>query len=273
MFSRWLTLAMVVAPLAVTNTCRIVRVTVSPTSLTFPAQVINQPGKTSAPQTVTIKNGGNAAATIESIVASGYYAQRNNCPVPPSTLATSATCTMNVTFEPREVGAITGNIVVNIASGIGATLSMSGNAITPVTFSPENVDFGSVPVGTASAKSLVLTNNQATGLKITAISAAGNYSQTNNCPGSLSAGANCSINVSFRPTVSGTISGALTVSTDAFPGTQPVGLSGKGTGSATSRIVLSPTSLNFGREEAGTASASKTVTVTNTSTSTSVSII
>jgi Divergent InlB B-repeat domain/Abnormal spindle-like microcephaly-assoc'd, ASPM-SPD-2-Hydin len=273
MFSRWLMLAIVIAPLAATNRCTFVHITVSPSSLTFPAQVISQAGKASAPQSVTVKNSGNVAATLSGFVASGYYAQTSNCPVAPSTLAAGATCIMNVTFEPREVGVINGTIAVNLSSGTGATVSIFGTAIPPVTFSPDSVGFGSVPVGTTSAaRTITLKNNQATPLNITGISAGGDYSQTNNCPSSVVAGANCSISVNFHPTVSGTVSGGLTVTTDAFPGTQPVALSGKGTGSATSRIALSPTSLDFGNQEAGTASTPKKVTVTNTNSSTSASI-
>jgi len=234
MFSRWLMLAMVIAPLAATNRCTFVRITVSPSSLTFPSQVISQAGKTSASQTVIVKNSGNTAATLSGFAASGYYAQTNDCPVAPSTLAASATCTMNVTFEPREVGVINGTIAVNLSSATAATVSIFGTAIPAVTCSPDTVDFGSVPVCTTSeARTITLKNNQATPLNITGISAGGNYSQTNNCPGSLGAGANCSINVNFHPTVSGSVSGGLSVTTDAFPGTQPVALSGKGTGSAT----------------------------------------
>jgi hypothetical protein len=266
-------LAIVIVPLAATNRCTFVHITLSPSSLTFPSQVISQAGKTSASQTVIVKNSGNTAATLSGFVPSGYYAQTNDCPVPPSTLAASATCTMNVTFEPREFGVINGTIAVNLPSGTGATLSVFGTAIPPATFSPESVAFGSVPVGTTSAaRSITLKNNAATPLNITGISAGGNFSQTNNCPSSLGAGTNCSISVNFHPTVSGAVSGGLTVITDAFPGTQPVALSGKGTGSATSRIALSPTSLDFGNQEAGTASAPKKVTVTNTNSSTSVSI-
>jgi List-Bact-rpt repeat protein/HYDIN/CFA65/VesB family protein/centrosomal CEP192-like protein/ASPM-SPD-2-Hydin domain-containing protein len=274
MFPRWLMLALVIAPLAASTRCNIVHITLSPSSLTFLPQVISQQGKTSAPQMVTVKNSGNVAVSITSFVASGYYAQTNNCPVPPSTLAANATCTMNVTFEPREVGTFNGNISVNVSSVSRANLSLSGSAIPPVTFSPDSLDFGSVTVGSASvAKAVTLTNNQATALNITGISTSGDYPQVNNCPpGSLSAGANCTININFHPTVSGTVLGVLTVTTDAFPGTQPVALSGKGTGSATSHITLSPASLVFGNQEAGTASASKTITVTNTSGSTSASI-
>ncbi|HKT11491.1 MAG TPA: choice-of-anchor D domain-containing protein [Terriglobia bacterium] len=273
MFSRWLMLALVIAPLALSNRCNFVRITVSPSSLTYPAQVISQPGKTSAPQTVTVKNSGNTAATITGFVSSGYYAQTNNCPLSPSTLAPNATCTMNVTFEPREVGPINGTISISVSSGSGATLPISGTAIPPVTFSPDSMDFGSVPLGfTSTSRTIAMKNNQATPLKITAISAGGNYSQTNNCPPSLSAGSTCNISISFHPTVSGATLAALTVTTDAFPGTQPVALSGKGTGSATSRIAFSPASLDFGNQEAGTSSAPKTVTVTNINALTSVSI-
>src|SRR5262249_588465 len=74
------------------------------------------------------------------------------------------------------------------------------------------------------------------------------------------------------PTASGLVPGALTVSTDAPLGTDPVGLSGTGSGSIVSNVSLSPASLTFGNVVAGGASATQVVTLTNTSASTSLTI-
>jgi hypothetical protein len=174
-----------------------------------------------------------------------------------------------VTFAPNLVGTINGAI----RSGSPAVVSLSGTGLAPVGFSPAALDFGTVAIGAAStAQPVTLTNNQGAALAISGIVTSGDYAQANNCPASLAAGASCAINITFQPTAKGSIPGALTVSTDASPAAQPVGLNGIGSGSATSQVAFSPSSLSFGNQEAGTSSASQTVTLTNTSSSSSLTI-
>jgi len=144
-------------------------------------------------------------------------------------------------------------------------LSLSGRAILPVSFQPASLSFESIQVGkTSPSQPVTLTNRQTKVLAIKQILASGDFSQTNNCPASLTAGASCTLMAAFHPTGSGSIPGGLSISTDAFPGTQLVGLSGVGTGNVISHVASSPSSLNFGNQEAGTLSAAKNITLTNT---------
>ena len=128
------------------------------------------------------------------------------------------------------------------------------------------------PRGARARSSRLLENNQNTALAINSITASGNYSQANNCPTSLAAGASCTLNVTFVPTVKGTVSGAITVTTDALLAAQPVGLTGIGSGTATPNVSFTPASLDFANQEAGTESAAKTVALKNTSSSSSLTI-
>src|SRR2546421_376632 len=82
-------------------------VTLSPTSLTFSSQ---QVGTTSSPQKVTLKNTGTAALTINSIAASGDFAQTNTCG---SSVAINASCTITVTFTPTAEGTRTGSVSIS----------------------------------------------------------------------------------------------------------------------------------------------------------------
>jgi hypothetical protein len=74
---------------------------------------------------------------------------------------------------------------------------------TPVPgFSQPSVAFGQQVVGTTIGPVYVtLTNSGTVPLTISSITIAGantsNFAQTNNCPGSLAAGANCQIGVTF----------------------------------------------------------------------------
>jgi parallel beta-helix repeat protein len=62
---------------------------------------------------------------------------------------------------------------------------------------------------------VTLKNITSSALQVNSIAVTENFTQTNNCPASLTAGANCTINVSFTPTTSGPLYGMLTVTHDA----------------------------------------------------------
>ncbi len=231
-------LAMTLAVLGNLASCTFPGVSFSVNSLSFAPQVVSPGAPASIAQTVTLTSSGGKSLTITSISASGDYSQTNDCP---SLLAPMS----NATGGPHVV-------------------SLSGTGLAPVGFSPASLDFGNVGVGSISAaQTVTLTNNQSGSLAISAVVASGDYSQTNNCPSPLTAGQSCQISVRFHPTVAGAVPGALSITTDASLGTQPVGLTGIGTGSASSNVNFSPTSFAFGSREAGSTSAQKTVTLTN----------
>jgi hypothetical protein len=101
---------------------------------------------------------------------------------------------------------------------------------SPIGFYPANLSFGVQNVGTTSpAQQIVLSNEQSVSLTISGIAVTGDYLQNNNCGTSLAPNANCTINVSFKPTATGTRTGTLTV-TDNGPGSPRVAtLMGLGT--------------------------------------------
>jgi ASPM-SPD-2-Hydin domain-containing protein/centrosomal CEP192-like protein/List-Bact-rpt repeat protein len=237
-------------------------VTLSPGSLTFSPQVVSTGASPSAPQSITVTAGSAKTLTISAIDASGEFSQTNDCP---GSLSAGGSCTIQVIFAPNSIGAVTGAITLT-SNAIGGPhiVSLIGTGLSPVGFSPATLDFGNVGVNTtSSAQTLTLTNNQNSALGISAIAVSGDYSQTNNCTSSLAAGQSCQISVRFKPTLSGIIPGALSVATDASPGTQPVALTGVGTGSVTSNVSFSSATLAFADQEAGTSSAQKTITLTN----------
>jgi hypothetical protein len=91
---------------------------------------------------------------------------------------------------------------------------------------PASVTFGNTLVGAAApAWSVTYQNDGSAALAITAISATGDYSQSNNCGNSLPAGADCSVYVTFAPTASGARNGNLQIAGDS---PQRVPLSGMG---------------------------------------------
>jgi hypothetical protein len=108
--------------------------TVSPTSLTFPAQTV---GVTSAPQVVRLTNSSQASVTLTTISATGEFSQANNCGSLPSVLNVGASCTISVTFTPAGTGNRTGSLsIASDAGGQAVSLAGTGNPVFALSASP-----------------------------------------------------------------------------------------------------------------------------------------
>jgi hypothetical protein len=129
------------------------------------------------------------------------------------------------------------------------------------TLSPSTINFGNNNVGTSSqAQTLTLTNTAGLSLAITSIKASGPFSQSNNCPNSLTSNASCTVSVTFTPMMPGAASGSVTISDDASNSPQMASLSGNGISPSAS---VSAASLTFGSTVIGTTTAAQAVTLSN----------
>jgi hypothetical protein len=250
-------------------------VSLSPTSLTFADQ---QTGTTSASQSVTLTNSGNAPLTITSIgltgTNSGDFAQTNTCPLSPGTLAAGANCTISVTFTPTATGSRSASLSISDnATGSPHTVSLGGTGTAPaVTLNPTSLTFASQSTGTTSpAQSVTLTNSGTAPLTIGSVSItgtnSGDFAQTNTCPlspSTLAANGTCTINVTFTPTATGTRTASVSIADNAGGSPQTVSLSGTGNAPPAPVVSLSPTSLTFTSQAVNTTSAAQSVTLTNT---------
>jgi sugar lactone lactonase YvrE len=88
-------------------------VTLSPTSLDFGPQGIHRP---ITPQVVTLTNSGSLSLSIASIAITGQnggdFAQINNCPMIPNTLAPGNHCIITVVFSPIETGTLSADVTI-----------------------------------------------------------------------------------------------------------------------------------------------------------------
>ena len=133
-----------------------------------------------------------------------------------------------------------------------------------VSFSINSLTFADQAVGTTStAQSVTLSNGSGATLNITNVSISPDYGQTNDCGSALAAGANCTFNITFTPTATGSRPGTLTITDNASGSPQTVTLTGNGVAPV---AVVAPSSLTFSNQPVGTTSASQTVTLTNTGT-------
>jgi hypothetical protein len=96
---------------------------------------------------------------------------------------------------------------------------------------PGTLTFAAQRVGTTSAAQVVTVNNPgATPLKVTSITISGDFAEANDCPSKLTAGKNCTINVTFSPTQTGTRTGTLSIKDSTL-----ITLAGSGTQSGLKR--------------------------------------
>jgi 6-phosphogluconolactonase (cycloisomerase 2 family) len=239
----------------------VVPLALAPATLTFPSTAV---GATSAAQTVTLTNS-TVALTMGTVTASGdFKISTNTCT---GTIAASKTCAIGVTFAPTITGTITGALTVaDGAFGSPQIVPLSGAATGTVTntvhFAPASLTFAAQAVGTTSAsQSVILTNKGTAALKITTLSASGDFAETDTCTNkSVAAGKTCAIKVTFTPAAAGAISGAITINDGAATTPQVIAL----TGTASSALAFSPVSLTF-TGTVGTISAAQTATLTNNS--------
>ena len=162
-------------------------------------------------------------------------------------------------------------VVVSGANVTGVTFSATASSAS-ASLSPTAVTFANQQVNTTSAaQSVLLTNTGGSPLTIGSIAImganSGDFAQTNTCGASLAAGGNCTINITFTPTVASARTATLSITDNAAGGPHTSSLSGTGTGTAPAPVVaVSPASVTFANQPVNTTSAAQNVTLSNTGT-------
>jgi len=124
-------------------------VTLSPSTLDFGSVVV---GKSSSSQTATLSNSGSTAVSITSVTVtgthSGDFSQTNTCG---SSLASSSSCTISVTFTPSAAGSRSATIsITDSASNSPQTASLTGQGLQDFTLTASTTTQTVTAGGTAS---------------------------------------------------------------------------------------------------------------------------
>jgi hypothetical protein len=203
--------------------------TLSPLALSFAAQQLNT---SSATQSVTLTNNGDAALVlIAAQITSGNFTVVNSCG---NSLIGHSTCSMQVAFVPKSLGAQTGVLTVSDVTR-SQTVSLNGTGVAPpgVSLAPiSTVAFAATGVGlTAPAQTVTLTNNGGVALAIQSIALTGDFSivsGSNTCGTTLAVGAQCTMQIVFAPTATAARTGTFTVTDNAASSPQTLQLTGTG---------------------------------------------
>src|SRR3989442_378540 len=224
----------------------------------------------------TLTNSGSASVTVSQAHVSGSGLSVGGLSLP-LTLTPGQKTNFSVVFAPASRGNITGSVsLVSNAMNSPTTIALSGIGVQPLqpqlSVVPPSASFGDVAVGTRNSQTITLINSGTGNVTISQATPSGNgFSMTGlSVPLTLSAGQRTSFNVAFAPTGAGSVTGSLSLVSDAPNSPSTIALSGAG---VTSSFLLtaSPSSLSFGNVTAGSKSAPQTVTLTNSGNS-SVSI-
>jgi hypothetical protein len=146
---------------------------------------------------------------------------------------------------------------------VNGKIDMGVYELQPATVSlaPTSLIFAEQVVGSSSAAQPVTLSNTGNQILTLVLTVSANFTETDNCGMALAAGANCTINVSFAPTTSGTLTGTLSIADNAAGSPQTVSLSGTASTSPPDfSIAVSPGGSSSATVPAG-AAASYSLTV------------
>jgi len=191
-------------------------------------------GQTSTAQTITVTNGGTAAATNMSYPgAPAKFTKSGTCSS--ATLNAGASCTIVFTYSPTAVGSDSATYTFT-GGGKSFPIALSGAGSTTVPPAgqlsmPSSVTIPATTVGTTSAPQTVTVSNTG-GAAVTVSSIVSSNSGEFGVSGSnctlVNAGSGCTFNVIFTPAAAGARSGTLTITSSGTGSPQSIVVSGTG---------------------------------------------
>jgi len=240
----------------------------SASSVAFGDRTVNTTGPV---RTLTVSNTGKAALKIRSVSLGGGQPGDFSAAGCVTTLPPGDSCTVQLQFRPTATGTRSTTLTLT-SNAPDRTVGLSGNGVPPppppqpvMSLSASSVAFGDQTVNTTSAaRTLTVSNTGKAPLTIQRVSLGGgqpgDFSDAG-CVTTLQPGSSCAVQLQFRPTVTGTRSTTLTL-TSNVPA-RSVGLSGKGV-APQAAMSLSASSVAFGDRTVNTTGPARTLTISNT---------
>jgi hypothetical protein len=195
-------------------------------------------------QTFQISNTGNAALTITQATAAGTGFSVSGLTLPLS-INPGLTSTFNAKFQPAAAGAASGSITLaSNAPTSPSVIALTGTGVTAtqiLTLSTNAVSFGNVNAGSNSTQSVSVTNTGNANVLISQIAVSGTgYTLSGaGVPVTLTPTQKLTFSVIFTPTVAGSASGTVTITSNATGSPATISLSGSGVTATPHTVSLS----------------------------------
>jgi hypothetical protein len=190
-------------------------------------------------ESVTFRNVGGTALTVNEVHLPKAPFHTEGAPAKGSTIASGASITVTVTFEPTEVGAFTDKIGLETTGG-NRTVGLSGSAGLPgvLQVSSEAIDYGQVADGGSASRTFTVANTGGTTILITKSKppSGGAFTATTPLPEgtTIKPGESLTEEVRFAPTAPGVASGVWEINGEGSTKVHEVRFTGVG-------IVAQPT--------------------------------
>ena len=229
--------------------------TVTPTTIAFGSVAVGS----EQTQTVHVENTGNETATISKLTISGTGVSVSGMTAP-ATLAAGQTANLTVTYKPVAAGTLTASLAIasnatdtNVVVGINATATSSTLAATP-----SSVSFGNVAVGSDTTQTIRLQNIGTSQVTISAITASVSSIAISGVtlPIKLASGTSATLTAGYKPTAAGSVTGKITVTSNAVGSPTIVDLSATAAAAAV-QLTPSASSLSFGNVTVGSSGTSQ----------------
>jgi Abnormal spindle-like microcephaly-assoc'd, ASPM-SPD-2-Hydin/CARDB len=241
-----------------------VAVEISPSSVTFGNVTVGQ----SATQTVTLTNNGTEMLTISgiSVAGTGFTASGPHLPL---SLSPGQSASISAAFKPTAGDADTGKITIT-SNAVGSPslvdLSGAGTTAATLTATPNSIAFGSVAVGSAATQTIHLANIGGESVTISKMAFSGTGVSVSGLtvPMKLAAGQTANLTVTYKPVDAGTLTGSLSITSNASDPTMVIGLNATATLSKlAATLTATPNSIAFGSVAVGS-EATQTIHLENT---------
>jgi hypothetical protein len=202
-----------------------------PNSLSFGNVTVDS----SSSQTFRVNNTGSGPVTLlrATVTGAGY---RLGSPSLPLTLVPGQGATFSTAFSPTATDTVAGSVSIDsTATNSPAIVSLSGTGVTRlISSSPTSSSFGDVVLGGRASLSVRLTNTGTGSVTISQASAGGEFSVSGlSLPLTLGPRQSTSYSVAFSPTASGSVSGSISIVSNATNSPANESLSGTGIHAAT----------------------------------------
>lgn len=140
-----------------------------------------------------------------------------------------------------------------VSCGGSAAATSSTHTASNLSLNLSTVDFGSVSVGSSKSLPITLSNSSISGDSISAsqitVTGTGFSGNIPTLPLVLGSGQSFTLNLVFKPTSAGSVSGTLSITVDGVA--QPITVPLSGDGLAAGQLAANPTTLNFGNVNVG----------------------
>jgi hypothetical protein len=220
-------------------------------------------------QTITLQNGGNSTLTFSQVTPPGAGFSMSGLSTA-TTIPAGGSFAFNAIFTPLSAASVNGSITLVTngtpstltipLSGVGSAVKVnpSSGTLSTVTTS---LNFGNVAVGSVGTQTVNLSNTGSAAVNISTATIFGAaFTIVGGSPsGSIPVGQGTSLQVRFTPLSDSSVTGTLTVTSDASNSPLTIPLAGTG---LQAQISAMPASVNFGTVVKGT-SNSQTITLQN----------